>query len=430
MNKLRQTCCCSCCNRKSILKAFFERYLNGKSKHGDDSRGFFSKLFNKKNKNGKNSGKIDPNTLNDPVAIAAFLDQFGQALDKILLTNDIDQYEKVLREYHDTAIAYGLDSSKYEGILHPHWDRLKLWRKIESQADNLCSVEAYEQLFMLIGKEYPKLTSIILRKVRQNLDNYMKSKGIEIDKIEKAVNDHYSGKKLLDIDKLRSYKKQLLEISPELIPKRNSVLSLVEKLLAELLRRKLSEEAKRITITELMAILKKARIATTVKEVEAALEKYEECKLYLEMTTDIDRLVDQCRQRLLYLKELDSLKQVIHNINRQNIAEIREYSTPPPEVVQVIRSVVFLLGVPLNKLKTWDKVRVHFGMIGKNNIKHKIENFNPNDVSLAMSEEVDRMLKGLNLSIIDDVSQALGTFYAWSKCNAQYNFDEAVRSRR
>lgn len=96
------------------------------------------------------------------------------------------------------------------------------------------------------------------------------------------------------------------------------------------------------------------------------------------MTPDIDRLVDQCRHRLVYLKELDGLRQVIHNINRQNIAEIRDYYTPPIEVEQVIRSLVYLLGTPLSKLKTWPMVRANFGQIGKDNIKARINRFNPN----------------------------------------------------
>lgn len=92
----------------------------------------------------------------------------------------------------------------------------------------------------------------------------------------------------------------------------------------------------------------------------------------------------------------------------------------------VIRCLVYLLGTPLKKLKNWKKIRNDFGQLGKQNIKARIDKFNPNTVNSDMSENVERMLRGMTLDSVEEVSGALGTFYAWAKCNAQYNYDDSV----
>ena len=46
-------------------------------------------------------------------------------------------------------------------------------------------------------------------------------------------------------------------------------------------------------------------------------------------------------------------------------------------------------------------------------------------VTGVMCETVEKMLKGMTLANVEEVSGALGTFYAWSKCNAQYYYDES-----
>lgn len=215
-------CCCSCCEKNKFLSKIFKKFL---------------KSGKKKNK----IGHFD--------SLADFIDELGRELDKILLTHDIDKYEKVLKNYQDQAIAYGLDSSSYEGILHPHWDRLKLWRKVEQNAKNLHSLgimasfdqanpnsdflDNFENLVDLLKVKYPDLTSVILRKIRKDLEKSIDKQNLEVEKIEKILKEAMAAGRILSLEELEKFKDILDNISSLVCPKRDAVLQMVEKMMAE-----------------------------------------------------------------------------------------------------------------------------------------------------------------------------------------------------
>ena len=219
MTKTRNKNCCCC--QKSILKTLLQ------------------KLGFKKN---KKVGNYD--------TISTFVDELGRELDKVLASNDIDKYEKILKNYQDQAIAFGLDSSVYEGILHPHYDRLKLWRGVEKMAENLhhgalgdlvsstqdktdATSNSFKQLYKLLKIEYPLLTSIILRKINKDLKKFCDQQKALVEKIEKKLTASQEGKYEISMKELENFKSILQGISSEIVPKRDEVLQRIEKMMAE-----------------------------------------------------------------------------------------------------------------------------------------------------------------------------------------------------
>jgi len=178
----------------------------------------------------------------------------------------------------------------------------------------------------------------------------------------------------------------------------------------------------RMTLEQLKELMKSATKSNSIKEVENALNEYEKAdkEKYLNLDQETHNLAEQLRKHLKYLNEIDKLKKKIHKINRQSMAEIQAYTTPPEEVYKVIKALVILLGGEIEKFEDWRAVKNDFGQIGRNNIKYRIQRFGPSDLTRERVELAEGILEGLDDEQVDSVSNVLGMFYAFAKVHSKF----------
>lgn len=176
----------------------------------------------------------------------------------------------------------------------------------------------------------------------------------------------------------------------------------------------------KMTLIHLKRLLRQASTAGNRIEVEEALGKYEDAKFYLKLDSEADLLSKKCLKRLEYLNQLADINQTIQQINRQNIAEISSFNIPPKEIHNVILSLMYLLGTPLEKLQSWNQIRTDFGQLGRNTLKARIDRFDPNTLTLAMCQQCQEVLEGVTVESMKEVSKILPIFYKWVNVNSSF----------
>lgn len=110
------------------------------------------------------------------------------------------------------------------------------------------------------------------------------------------------------------------------------------------------------------------------------------------------------------------LKRVIQNLNQKTIAEIKSFNIPLPEIQIVMRSVFLLLGDSPKTIATWMDIKVMIGKTGKESLKRRISTYvvafsTASSASVALAS---KLLQGIEVNRIAEVSKGCMAFYAWA----------------
>ena len=65
-------------------------------------------------------------------------------------------------------------------------------------------------------------------------------------------------------------------------------------------------------------------------------------------------------------------------------------------------------------------MRAIVGRTGKDSIQTRIAAFDPTKGGDKMLKAVAKLLHGLSLAEIEEISKTLAIFYAWAKCNSKF----------
>ena len=110
-----------------------------------------------------------------------------------------------------------------------------------------------------------------------------------------------------------------------------------------------------------------------------------------------------------------SLRHEIMELNQSALAEVKSYNDPSPVVKDVFYATFRLLGEKKKVLKEWTSVCGLLGKLGKENIRKRIVNFSPNDVTEEVVDEVREVLDQYELEDVRAVSVAAGAFFVWAR---------------
>ncbi|KAJ8034092.1 hypothetical protein HOLleu_24518 [Holothuria leucospilota] len=122
---------------------------------------------------------------------------------------------------------------------------------------------------------------------------------------------------------------------------------------------------------------------------------------------------------LLSLKRLKRLRDEILNLKQSTVAEIRSYSKPPPQVHKVMTATYMLLGNKESELKDWKKMQALIGKTGKDGLKRRVMEKDPNQIKLETAKKVKSILSEFDLEQVRDVSAGAAVFFAWSSATEE-----------
>ena len=136
---------------------------------------------------------------------------------------------------------------------------------------------------------------------------------------------------------------------------------------------------------------------------------------------DLEKLLQKCAKLEKHLEEVDKLKELINSLNREKVAEIVSYSKPSQITIDVLKSVLYLLGEKKKTCKDWKKIRALIGKTGKDSIQRRISEFkNADHIDPKAKLKIQENLAELDVEAVEDISKVLAIFYAWAKCNVEF----------
>ncbi|CAG2252752.1 LRP4 [Mytilus edulis] len=149
-------------------------------------------------------------------------------------------------------------------------------------------------------------------------------------------------------------------------------------------------------------------------ETEALLLAIEQKKLdLLERAVDIvetknyerhmPKETETARDLIARLRNIQRLMHDVLALDNRVFAEIRSYPSPIPEIHDVMKAALLLLGNFEEETKYWDNVQALLGKIGKESIKRRIALFDIDTLELDIALGARKMLGNL---LIDNVNQA------------------------
>ena len=94
--------------------------------------------------------------------------------------------------------------------------------------------------------------------------------------------------------------------------------------------------------------------------------------------------------------------------------QIKSFQIPLKEIEHVMRAVFLLLGDPPSEISTWKGIKVAIGRTGKKSLKRRILEFVPaNPLAQASLTQAHKLMGGVAVDRITEVSQGTTVFYAW-----------------
>ncbi|XP_041484146.1 trichohyalin-like [Lytechinus variegatus] len=127
----------------------------------------------------------------------------------------------------------------------------------------------------------------------------------------------------------------------------------------------------------------------------------------------------KANKMLLSLKRLKRLRDEILNLKQSTVAEIRSYSKPPDQVHKVMIGTYLLLGNKEKELLVWKGMQALIGKTGKEGLKRRVMECDPNKIPLAPAERTIVLLSKFDLEQVRDVSAGAAVFFAWATATAE-----------
>ena len=94
--------------------------------------------------------------------------------------------------------------------------------------------------------------------------------------------------------------------------------------------------------------------------------------------------------------------------------QIKSFQIPLEEIEHVMRAVFLLLGDAPSEISAWKGIKVAIGRTGKKSLKRRILEFVPsNPLPKASLVQARKLMDGVAVDRITEVSQGTTVFYAW-----------------
>ncbi|OWF45838.1 Kyphoscoliosis peptidase [Mizuhopecten yessoensis] len=157
------------------------------------------------------------------------------------------------------------------------------------------------------------------------------------------------------------------------------------------------------------------------KQLESAIEEKKleplENSVDLVETKKYERYMPQemrmAKDLIARLRKIQELLHAVMALEQPTIAEIRSFSSPLPEIHNVMKATLLLLGNFEDETKQWKNVQAIIGRTGKESLKRRINEFDINTLPLDVALGAKKMIGKTDLADIKTTSQGAATFYVW-----------------
>ncbi|XP_052081913.1 uncharacterized protein LOC127719716 isoform X2 [Mytilus californianus] len=122
---------------------------------------------------------------------------------------------------------------------------------------------------------------------------------------------------------------------------------------------------------------------------------------------------ETARDLIARLRNIQRLMHDVLALDNRVFAEIRSYPSPIPEIHDVMKAALLLLGNFEEETKYWDNVQALLGKIGKESIKRRIALFDIDTLELDIALGARKMLGNLLIDNVKQASAGAATFYVW-----------------
>ncbi|XP_033763426.1 kyphoscoliosis peptidase-like [Pecten maximus] len=162
-------------------------------------------------------------------------------------------------------------------------------------------------------------------------------------------------------------------------------------------------------IEETRQQLEKAIEEKKLEPLETAVDLVETKKYERYMPQEMRR----ARDLIARLRKLQQLLHAVMALEQPTIAEIRSFSNPLPEIHNVMKATLLLLGNYDDETKQWKNVQAIIGRTGKESLKRRINEFDINQMDLDIALGAKKMIGKTDLADIKITSLGAATFYVW-----------------
>ncbi|KAK7115656.1 uncharacterized protein [Littorina saxatilis] len=128
----------------------------------------------------------------------------------------------------------------------------------------------------------------------------------------------------------------------------------------------------------------------------------------------LENQIEACRRKLTHLKELNTYKHDIMNMEQNTISEIHSYQRPPACVHDVMAATYMLLGYQEKKLMDWNDITPLMCSVGRDSLIHQVQRFDSSAVDEQTANRVQDILRPHELHTIRQASNGAAAFYVWS----------------
>ncbi|KAJ8299859.1 hypothetical protein KUTeg_022606 [Tegillarca granosa] len=213
-------------------------------------------------------------------------------------------------------------------------------------------------------------SAVNTRRIRENLREA--TKGIDVDELQNCIN---------------AFEKNKLEDNGDLADAKDR--------LEYLTRRK---EIRDAILRRHAGVLEEA-----IKHAEAS-----------EYAGNLHHYIQQAKELLNHLRELDKYRHDILEMDQNTISEIHSYHHPPLGVHEVMTATYLILGYREEELREWADVQGLVGRIGKNSLLREVKQADTENLSDETCKKVEKLQEHFTIEQIRVVSAGVATFYEWN----------------
>eukprot|EP00118_Oscarella_pearsei_P011354 m.75805 g.75805 ORF g.75805 m.75805 type:complete len:548 (+) comp35957_c0_seq1:63-1706(+) len=127
------------------------------------------------------------------------------------------------------------------------------------------------------------------------------------------------------------------------------------------------------------------------------------------------REMAEADQLLAKLKKLEQFRKAVLNLDQRTIAELKSYGKPPRAVHNVMMAVFVLLGHSEKDTKKWQTVQALIGKTGKESLKRRVGNCDPEVIPRELALKVENILKQDDLTTVSEASKGAAVFFVWAE---------------
>lgn len=187
-------------------------------------------------------------------------------------------------------------------------------------------------------------------------------------------------------------------------------------------------EKERLRQIELQKIREQLNKAWDEKSIDGLRKAIKACE-DKQFEKDLDPEYTRAVKLLERLERIARVRKAVMDLNRPLLAELRSFSTPPPEVHKALIASYLLLGEKKKDVDKWKEVVIMLGKTGKASVKRRVQTLEVENIKVEVATEAHSYIKDLDSETVYEANQAAALFYEWADLMCDETFRSAEENK-